>query len=138
MEIAFKVKDLSGETSLDINSELTQSIAYNGALEEVTIQSRPGKVSLPGFMPKFMVHQNHPNPFDASGTLFSFELPEPGEAKIVIFNAIGKRIFILEDYYAAGSHQVEWLPSQSLPDGLYFYQIESNGHSETKRMIKRE
>ncbi|MFA6111402.1 MAG: DUF362 domain-containing protein [Candidatus Latescibacterota bacterium] len=82
----------------------------------------------------FVLGQNYPNPFNAS-TLIEFRLPEPGNARIEVFNAQGQRIDVLVDgWHAAGPHMVPWNAAQKA-SGTYFYRFLTNGFQETRKML---
>ena len=57
---------------------------------------------------KYSLKSNYPNPFN-SGTSFVFDLPEDNKIDIIIYNAIGQRIKVLEQGdFSAGSYQTHW------------------------------
>lgn len=94
---------------------------------------------------KYALSQNFPNPFNPS-TLIKFELPEPSQVTINIYNESGQLIRTLADTeMLAGRHTVRWngrnQSGKIVAAGVYFYRIvvkDRNGKSvftETKRMI---
>ncbi|MCG8606737.1 T9SS type A sorting domain-containing protein [bacterium] len=75
----------------------------------------------------FVLHPNHPNPFNAS-TIISFTLPKAAPTKVSIFNIRGQQIATLMDApLDAGDHSLKWDASH-YPSGLYLYSVE-NGHA---------
>jgi hypothetical protein len=85
------------------------------------------------------LNQNYPNPFN-SGTTIEFNLPQSGFVELKIYNLLGELICIpLQNHLLAGDHTINWNGKDATgnicPTGVYFYQINSDGYSETKRMI---
>lgn len=79
--------------------------------------------------------RNYPNPFTAK-TRIHFELSAPGEAKLTIYDAAGRRVGTLVDGESSeGGHDVEF-NAEKLPAGVYLYRLETGGRSETGEMVK--
>jgi hypothetical protein len=77
--------------------------------------------------------QNQPNPFSQS-TQIGFDLTEPGEVSLTIFNALGQRLSTLvEGRHSVGHHAVSW-SAPHLPGGVYFYRLQAGELTETKKM----
>jgi hypothetical protein len=72
------------------------------------------------FLPdNITLHQNYPNPFNASTTI-SFELTEPGNAVISIYDLLGRKIAVLaKGNFDAGAHDVTF-DAGELTSGVYF------------------
>ncbi len=89
-------------------------------------------------MPGITLHDAVPNPFNPS-TMLSFEMTEAATVRLSIFDISGKRVTTLVDEAAAaGRQQVLWDGKDDsgirVSSGVYFYRIESESFSETKRM----
>jgi hypothetical protein len=87
----------------------------------------------------FELHQNYPNPFNPA-TSIEFSLPTASRVSLEVFNVLGERVALLLDgSVEAGVHRVEWdgrnLAGQSVSSGVYFYRLQSDGISETKKML---
>jgi len=81
----------------------------------------------------FMLDQNYPNPFNPS-TKINFSVPLSGIVRLSIYNALGQTIEILVDEFLdAGSYHVNF-DAGKLTSGIYYYQIQANGYSQTKKM----
>ena len=87
-----------------------------------------------------LLGQNHPNPFNPR-TVIPFVLKEPGRPVLRIFDIAGREIITLlsgEDF-AAGRSEVIWNGRDSsgsrVPSGLYFYRLDVQDFSETRRMV---
>jgi hypothetical protein len=82
--------------------------------------------------------QNYPNPFNPS-TVINYRLPESCNAKLVIYDTLGREIKILvNSFQHAGEHSIVWngmdeLNSQ-VSSGVYFYRLESGNLIIHKKM----
>ncbi len=84
--------------------------------------------------------QNYPNPF-CSFTTIEFEIFQPGNVKLEIYNVTGqKQVELINEYKPAGSYSIKWngLNSQNslVPDGIYICKMIASNHFETIRMLK--
>ena len=78
--------------------------------------------------------QNYPNPFNPSTTI-KFALPKSGSVTLKVYNTIGKEVeTLISEEMGAGVYEVTFDASK-LNSGMYFYRLNSNGFSETKRMM---
>ncbi len=78
------------------------------------------------------LHQNYPNPFNPS-TAISFELNEPTEVTLTVFDALGRTISILvNERKTSGLHEISF-DASNLSSGIYFYRLETESFTETKR-----
>ena len=83
--------------------------------------------------------RNYPNPFNSKTTI-SFEISKPGYVILDVFNLKGQLIKRLNNnQMTTGKHNVIWdgkdNKSKICSSGVYYYRIESNGITETKKMI---
>ncbi|MCI0473132.1 MAG: T9SS type A sorting domain-containing protein [Ignavibacteria bacterium] len=82
----------------------------------------------------YELEQNYPNPFNPSTTI-NFSVPKNDYVKIKVFDISGKEAAtVVSGYYNAGKYSAEFNGSK-LTSGVYFYRLEVNGFSETKRML---
>jgi hypothetical protein len=78
--------------------------------------------------------QNYPNPFNET-TIISFDLVEPGQASLVIYDMLGREVAVLlNNYLSSGSHRVLFNGAY-LPSGAYLYILRTSAGTETKQMI---
>ena len=83
-----------------------------------------------GVPSKFEISQNYPNPFNPS-TKINFDLPFDSKVQIKIFDMTGKEMAqIVNESRAAGYYTVQFNAS-SLSSGIYFYQINATGGSQS-------
>ena len=85
----------------------------------------------------YSLEQNYPNPFNPSTNLV-FNLPEPGEVKLIIYNAQGQFVRkVVDRHLEAGRHTVRFNASK-LPSGTYFYELQVNNfHARRKMTLTR-
>jgi thermitase len=87
---------------------------------------------------KMCIIGNYPNPFNAS-TSIVFGVPEKSHVSVIIYDLLGRRIRPLIDAkLPAGYQSVMWdgkdVGGMSVPSGIYFYRIDANGESLTKKI----
>ncbi len=81
----------------------------------------------------YQLYQNYPNPFNPT-TDINFKLAEDGKVKLEVYSVLGSKVAtLINGKMSAGSHSVNFNASE-LPSGLYFYKINVNGFSSTKKM----
>ena len=122
-----------GETPIGVEGALVKFAA-------VDIQfTRNNEVDDPKLKPVSHLSQNYPNPFNPT-TSIRFNVPVAGNAKIDIYNVKGQHIkTLVDDNFTAGSHTTVWNGEDSnnraTASGVYFYRLQTNGLTETKRMV---
>jgi len=83
---------------------------------------------------KFVLMQNYPNPFNPE-TKISFELPVNAFVKISVYDLTGKVIAVPHSGdLSAGSYTLNW-SAAGISSGIYFYRLETEKYSDTKKMI---
>ncbi len=82
----------------------------------------------------FILHQNHPNPFNNSTTI-AFTLPKDSQIAIVLYDANGRRVAELaRGFYPSGYHQI-MLEGYDLTSGIYFYRLQSEEFDASKKLM---
>jgi len=83
----------------------------------------------------FELFQNYPNPFNPI-TKISYDLPKDSKVSLVIYDMLGREIIRLVngEFKQAGHHSIVFNGS-NLASGVYFYRIETESFTDTKRMI---
>ena len=87
----------------------------------------------------FTVDPPFPNPFNPSVT-FRYEIFLSSDVKIDIYNIGGEKINSYQQQnLQPGTHEFQWTAistsGETLPSGIYFYTIESNGIVQSKKLI---
>lgn len=121
----FAWKDVA-ENALTVCSGDSPTSVESGALTP----SNPDEISL---------QQNYPNPFNPE-TMIRFMLRSRKRVIVQVYDLTGKRIKVLLDgLVGAGAHNVSWngLDHSGRPasSGIYFYQLVSDGFTETRPMV---
>lgn len=85
------------------------------------------------------LHPNHPNPFNPSTTI-RFELAARGRVTLRVYDVRGALVrTLLDETRDAGAGSASWNgrddAGRVVSSGLYFYRIESNGESRTRKMM---
>ena len=82
----------------------------------------------------FKLMQNFPNPFNPSTTI-RFSIPQQQHVSLSVFTIYGQKIACLKDAdLPAGEYSVTW-NARDIASGVYFYEIETNIYSDTKKLI---
>jgi hypothetical protein len=83
---------------------------------------------------RFSLSQNYPNPFNPS-TIFRFALAAKSFVSIKVFDVTGREIaVIVSEELPAGEYSRQWNAS-ALSSGVYFYQLQAGGFSDTKKLM---
>jgi hypothetical protein len=86
-----------------------------------------------------LVEQNHPNPFNPTTTI-RFTAPQRGRVSVMVYNVRGERVATVFDgvVEAGVSTAVQWTGRDTLgapvSSGVYLYQVQGMGLSETRKM----
>jgi hypothetical protein len=88
-----------------------------------------------GFLPQTIsLKQNYPNPFNPTTTI-SYQIPDAAHVTIQVFNLMGQQVATLVNTkQQAGDHQVSF-NATDLASGIYFYRINTDSYSQTKKMM---
>ncbi len=93
------------------------------------------------FPESFTLEQNYPNPFNP-GTSIRYSLSRTSRVTLRIFDLLGREVATLVNSLQPGNaYQISWQPSEALPSGIYFYQLEavpvdgSAPFTATRRML---
>ncbi|MCL2063719.1 MAG: choice-of-anchor J domain-containing protein [Candidatus Cloacimonetes bacterium] len=123
--LAFRHHDVSGQSSLKLDAITIDRYANIG--DGV---SEPVRTELLG---------NFPNPFNPDTTI-DFNLRSEGHVSIDIFNIRGQKVrSLVNDVLISGHHSVIWNGNddigRNVSSGIYFYRLNADGVSETRRMV---
>lgn len=83
---------------------------------------------------EFYLGQNYPNPFNPN-TQIEFSLPQKSFIKLKIYDALGKEISnLIDGEKSAGKYKVNF-NANGIASGIYMYRLETEGFTETRKMI---
>lgn len=82
----------------------------------------------------FSLSQNYPNPFNPV-TNIKFQLPKAGFVKLAVFDALGRNVAeLVNQQLKHGTYNIDF-EGNNLPSGVYFYKLETESFTQTKKMI---
>jgi hypothetical protein len=129
-DVVMPVEVIDGELNIDFIT-----VANNAKLSTLEVREEGAGVKDPAKIPsKYFLSQNYPNPFNLS-TSIQYGLPKTSQVQINIYNVSGQKVdFIVNEKQKAGYYSVDF-NAESLSGGIYFYKIEADGFSRTKKMV---
>ena len=106
----------------------TVALYYTGATPATLVKS---SVHLPE---SFTLTQNYPNPFNPS-TQIQFSVAHAGFVSLKVYDMLGREVAtLISRDLSPQSYSVTW-NAADLPSGVYFYKLDAEGNSVTKKMI---
>ncbi|MCL4706847.1 T9SS type A sorting domain-containing protein [bacterium] len=82
----------------------------------------------------YSLHQNYPNPFNPVTTI-EFSLSRKSRISLRVYNLKGEEVATLSNgEYFPGIHKVSWR-ADHMTSGVYFYRLQADDFSETRKMI---
>ncbi|UCC44785.1 MAG: T9SS type A sorting domain-containing protein, partial [Candidatus Zixiibacteriota bacterium] len=121
-------------------AETIETFEWTGFGDRIEVLSLSATNGSDNTLPaEYSLHQNYPNPFNPA-THIRFTLPSAGEARVEIFNILGKLIAVPFDGQAvAGENSVIWDGRSTNGDpvatGVYLYRLTAGEFTETKKMM---
>lgn len=82
----------------------------------------------------YALYQNFPNPFNPV-TKVSFDIPERAFVKVSVFDVTGKLVSTLVNEERATGKYVVTFDASNLSSGIYYYKIETDKFTDTKKMV---
>lgn len=121
--------DKDGRMDAVINQwdSLKITVLYNNGTTFVPNEPQP-------VLKSFLLQQNYPNPFNPSTTI-RFVLPRSATVQLGVFNLSGQLVATLADgYFSAGEYAIDF-DARNLSSGLYFYRLQTDDFSQTRKML---
>ena len=82
----------------------------------------------------FSLSQNYPNPFNPV-TNIKYQVQKSGFVKLTVFDMLGREIkTIINELQQPGTYTAQF-DAAGISSGVYFYRLEVNGYSETRKMM---
>jgi len=133
--LIFKTKGIGRlSESLDITPSITNALAI---VNDNNSKSLKLDYTIGVSSTDFALNQNTPNPFDNT-TKISFSLPTEGDATMKIVDVNGKLVKLVKGHYPKGISEILINKSELPSNGVYYYQLESNGNTAQRKMIVLE
>ena len=134
--VTFKAKvNASLSEVININSMYTPAESYNdaGEIMDVAIGFNTNNgLEIAGGA--FELMQNKPNPFNEI-TVIGFNLPESAEVTLKIMNVAGKTLKVIKGDFERGYNETTFNRNDLDATGVLYYQLDTQGFTETKKMI---
>lgn len=83
---------------------------------------------------KYYLSQNYPNPFNPV-TKIKYGLPKQSYVTLKIFDLLGREIKTLVNEQLQAGEYITDFNAFDLPSGTYFYRLQTNNFTETKKLI---
>jgi hypothetical protein len=126
-----------GDPANDETAKVVCDLINNGQMVEAGIVPESPiryKFALEHIPRGFSLGHNFPNPFNSS-TVLRYNLPEPSDVIIEIYDFLGRRVeTLMQEKQPAGYHQAVW-NADDASSGLYFYRIQAGDYAETRKMV---
>ncbi len=82
----------------------------------------------------YVLGQNYPNPFNPVTTI-NFSIPQSTKVTMRVYNVLGQLLgTLVEGEFGAGTYNVKF-DGTKLSSGVYFYTLETNDFTSSKKMI---
>jgi hypothetical protein len=113
----------------------------NVAVDQVVAISEPISTEVSQSLPQqFALYKNFPNPFNPLTTI-KYELPRASKVVLQIFDLKGQLVktLVRQPRLPAGQYEISWngVNEQGAPmaTGVYFYRLQADGFTDTRRMV---
>lgn len=128
------VGDLNWFPNAKDDFDANQATYYDALVNAWNTGTLVSVKELGGVVTEFKLSQNYPNPFNPTTTIY-FSLSKSGNISLKVYDALGKEVTTLVDgYKTAQSYQVEF-DASSLSSGVYFYTLNTDNFTQTRKMV---
>ena len=119
---------------LDPSNGTQTGNAYDGNLLLTAYFSGSPLAVTPSDPNAYGLSGNFPNPVGTS-TAISYNLAQSGPVSLTLYNALGERVgTVVSGVQGAGAHSATFTPG-TLPNGMYYYKLQSGDFSATRQMV---
>ncbi|QQS37328.1 MAG: T9SS type A sorting domain-containing protein [Ignavibacteriales bacterium] len=150
MPIKIKIERASGDTTITIlNDQQYQQFIIGLTEEPIAVTFDPDNWILKNLTittnvegepadVKYRLEQNYPNPFNPT-TIINYSIDRKNSGAFVtlkVYDLLGNEISALvEETKQSGDYTVEFIASDELASGIYFYRLTTGEHSHSKKML---
>jgi subtilisin-like proprotein convertase family protein len=86
------------------------------------------------FPGNYYLYQNYPNPFNPV-TKIKYGLPKAGYVNLTVYNELGEEVAKpVNEYKQANTYEAVF-DATNLPSGVYYYKLEADRFTDTKKMV---
>jgi aryl-phospho-beta-D-glucosidase BglC (GH1 family) len=83
---------------------------------------------------EFRLEQNYPNPFNPT-TIIYYQIPAGTNVVLRVYDTLGRKVqTLVDEYQDAGNYSVQFNAS-NLPNGVYYYRLETGTYQDTKKLL---
>ncbi len=135
-EIAFAIAWARGDDHLDSVRKLKRNVARLHRYADLFLTPTADLLdtSLPKQPDPLGFVQNYPNPFSISTTI-RYSLPQPMRVRLRVYNVLGRAVATLVDEQQDGGIYEVPFEAGDLPGGVYFYRLQLDFLTFTRKMI---
>ena len=102
-----------------------------GTLPDIPVSVEDNKNNIPL---EFRLEQNYPNPFNPSTTI-AYSIPKQSRVTIKVYDLLGREVVtLINEEKPAGNFSVKF-DGSDLSSGVYFYKMQSDSFSESKKLL---
>ena|GEM_PF-506739 len=127
-----KTRSAGSDWCFEVTNVTSGSFSYDAGANVTTRSCESGDIFRQGLAGVEL--WNQPNPFNPMTTI-EFSLPKAASVSLRIFDARGRLVATpVSGDRTAGLHSVSW-DGRGKPSGVYYYQLQVDGVSETRKMM---
>jgi ligand-binding sensor domain-containing protein len=87
----------------------------------------------------YLLHQNHPNPFNPVSTI-RYDLSQASAVSLVVHDILGREVTrLIDGNMEPGYHQIQWdsrdATGRQVPSGIYIARLVTRGYSKAIKMV---
>lgn len=111
-----------------------QEATENGTIMDWLNTQVVGVQEVVGLPTKVDLGQNYPNPFNPT-TRIDYSVPQSGYVSLKVYNLLGKEVATLvAGRQEPGTHYA-YFDGQEFPTGVYFYRLQTDQNSITRKLV---
>jgi hypothetical protein len=129
--LVFTALEKGNTNAISLANEVMPAELYDleASAKAIALQPREG-----GSLMTTSLYQNEPNPFK-DGTSVPFELATASSVTLRVLDVTGKQVFVQTATFEKGYHTLTISGSQLSGSGVYYYQLEADGFTASRKMI---
>jgi hypothetical protein len=133
LKLTFNIIDETLPGQLEISNVLVSD--PTGRINELL----GARVDLRALPMEYALSQNYPNPFNPD-TQIPYQLPEPGEVSLVVYNTLGQQVRVLvNERREAGYHHLTWNGKDEIgrqvASGIYMVRMKAGEYRSVRKMV---